>query len=85
MFEVKAKQKEKVKLFGVEYEYRRPVVGDAKLLSKLQSKEIDDVQRIDLTIDFLCALGLPKDVIEQLDFEEYSALMTLVSAKEKKS
>lgn len=85
MFEVKSKPKEKVKLFDVEYEYRRPVVADAKILAKLQSKDISDVDKIELTIEFLSGLGLPKDVISQLDFEEYSALMTVVSAKEKKS
>ena len=85
MFEVKSKPKEKLKLFGVEYEYRRPVVADAKVLAKLQSPDMNIVDRIELTVEFLSGLGLPKDVVSQLDFEEYSQLMAVVSAVEKKS
>lgn len=85
MFEVKAKQKDKVILFGVEYEYRRPVVADAKLLSKMQMKDTSDADKVDLAIEFLVRIGFPKEAVEQLDFEEFSQLVTLVSAKEKKS
>lgn len=75
-----------VKVEGESYEVRKP---KATTLSQFQVKlanfdsKKDDSKAIDLIIDFLDSLGLPKEVASELDIDQIETLMEHIGSKKK--
>ena len=74
----------KFKLDEVEYSVNPPTVGQIKTLNEeMKEKGEDD---INVTIDFLSKLGMPKDVVEGLEPSHLEVIIKTVTVKyEKKS
>ena len=82
-FSEKKKKKFKIKFSeGESYIVRLPSMIESRDFARKSQALEDDLDNIDLMIDFLSSLGLPKDKCEALDVAEMEELKnTVLSVK----
>ena len=83
MFEIKKKEPLKLKIYDVEYQVKRPSLGAFESL-QTQMKE-NAGESIKLTRDFLVSLGLPQEILLDLEVEDFNLLTEFVVSSSKKN
>ncbi len=83
-FEVKQKTKIKVSIYDQQYEMVKPTVAQAKQLVKF-SKDGDESDGLDKTIEFMEMLGLPKDVSIAMEIDHFTKLVEYITGQVKKN
>lgn len=79
MFELVELPKQKIKIYGKEFEISKPTVKQIKAITKTFDAKSDDVARsTDQLITFLSGLGLPSDLMEDMPAEHFNALVEYV-------
>lgn len=71
----------KMKLDGVEYSLRQPLVGDLRKLANMG--ELPGDKLMEETIKFLSAVGLPEDKINTLSLKTLLAIFNYISTPKK--
>ena len=66
---------------GTEYTLRKPKVKESVLFAKAFNKLSEDkvVERMELTIDQLDKLGLPREVTEEMEMTHLKAIQNLLN------
>lgn len=66
---------------GTEYTLRKPKVKESVLFAKAFNKLSEDkiVERMELTIDQLDKLGLPREVTEEMEMNHLTAIQNLLN------
>ncbi len=66
---------------GTEYTLRKPKVKESVLFAKAFNKLSEDkvVERMELTIDQLDKLGLPREVTEEMEMTHLTAIQNLLN------
>ena len=82
MFEIEKSQAEKVKIFGNEYEVRRPSVKQVKDLN-LAVKTLDEADQFDRLVGFVSDLGIDRETLEELEIGQLESLVTHLSGSKK--
>jgi len=72
-----------VKFNGESYKLRFPTILEAKDLTSKFS-ESSESDQLDLTISLIESLGLPKDIINQLDIDQLTSLVNCLMPSKKK-
>jgi hypothetical protein len=70
-----------VKIDGVEYSLRQPLVGDLRKLANMGDLPGDKL--IDETISFLVGIGMPEDKLNTLSMKTLIEIFTFVSTPKK--
>lgn len=70
-----------VKIFGEVYELRKPKLGEQDALEAELAKE--DGRKIGVLIEYFGKLGLPEDVVRELDSDEMVELIEFLASKKK--
>lgn len=79
MFELTELPKQKVRIYGKEFEISKPTVKQIKALTKeFDAKSQDAAKSTDQLIVFLSGLGLPADLMEEMPAEHFNALVEYV-------
>lgn len=74
------------KIDGVEFEYRLPTMLEQAKFGRKQRDLKDDFDNVELMIDFLVEMGLPRDKVELFDLEDARGLIRdMMPSEEKKS
>lgn len=73
----------KVKIDGSVYTVRKPSIKEARDIAIRVTDNPNDMGNVDVMIDVLAHLGIPKDLVEKLDMEQASSLLNLVMPKKK--
>lgn len=83
MFELNELPKQKVKIYGKEYEITKPTVRQLKTVQKkIEDNKGNLTEGSDEMIKFIAQLGIPEDVVEGLPAEHFNLLVEhLVGAK----
>lgn len=81
-FVSKPKAKMIVEVDGTTYELTKPTVAMKQDLSlKLNSKDAKAPNTTDCLVSFVASLGLPKEVIESMDEDNFIELVEFISKK----
>ncbi len=82
MFEIKERPKQKVVIFGTEYEVARPTLGEVEEFQE-KSASTPAEKQLPLMVDFLSKLGLPAEPVKKLDVDQFMELVAFVSGSKK--
>lgn len=66
-----------VDIYGKSFELSKPTVAQANMMRK-KMKGLEEGQDIDLMIDFMSMLGMPKEIIDSLEVEHFQTLVEFV-------
>lgn len=86
VFKLSTKKIIKVLVDDKEFQVRKPNVSDQKRLSDMQKGlSQDSPEQIDVMINWISSLGLPKEIVEQMDQSDLVKLIEdyLVDVKKK--
>lgn len=84
MFEIAELEVEKVKIFGKEYEAKKPTVKQVRdLQSKLNSAGETKLDVIGTMLEFFEDIGLPKEQLENVSMKNLEALIEHFSGSKK--
>lgn len=74
----------RVKFEGKTYDVRKPSVKEVGLFNrKLKEAGNDEYSQLDATKAWVSSLGMPEEVIEQLEMEQFNTLLETVSGLKK--
>lgn len=74
MFEVQESVGEKIKIYGKEFELKKPTVRELKAITrKLESASA--VDSAESTLEFISSLGIPQDFLENMATEHFNLLV----------
>ncbi len=80
MFEIKEKTKLKLSIYGSEYEISKPTYGQTSALQEKLKGE-GDKESMSLMKNFVSSLGLPEEVINEMELDHFLALIEHISGK----
>lgn len=86
MFELNELPKQKIKIYGKEFEITKPTVKQLKTLSqKIDGMKTGEAaaQATDEMIQFVSQLGIPGDILEELPGEHFNALVEFIVGSKK--
>lgn len=83
MFEIKKREPITVKIYDVEYKVNRPKVSSFESLQVSLKK--DDANNVSIMRDFLVGLGLPLEVLIDLEVDEFNLLVEYLISTSKKN
>ena len=72
----------KVKLEGETYEVKKPSVREISSFNK-KIKDVDATDQFDITKDWVASLGMPSEVVEDLEMDQFTQLLDMVSGLKK--
>lgn len=83
MFEIKEAPKTKIKIYGQEYELKKPSVRQIKSISsKIDGLKNNSSAATEEMIKFISELGIDADVLEEMPAEHFNTLVEyIVGAK----
>jgi len=84
MKEIKTLQLKEIKIDGEVCNYRLPTMKEQANFSKKQKSIVDDFDNIDLMVELLVGLGLPKEKVELFALEDIKVVMALILPTEEK-
>lgn len=83
-FEIKKKAEESITIYGEKYVVIKPKVLEVKQMQKeLQAANKDSEKEFDITMKYIENRGIPKNVIEDLDVDEFQGLVEYLVGKKK--
>jgi len=83
-FEIKKKVQESITIYGDKYVVIKPKVLEVKEMQKeLQNAGKDADKEFDITMKYIENRGIPKNVIEDLDIDEFQGLVEYLVGKKK--
>lgn len=80
--EIKERTKLKAKIFGKELEVSKPSVGQVEALQAELAKE--DAKPLAVMRSFIETLGVSRELLDQLDIDQFQFLVEQLSAPKKK-
>lgn len=81
-FKLDKKPKYKIEIYGQTYELAKPQVCQiAEFKNKMSAKEHDEIE---LTQEFISKLGIPLEVIKEMDADDFGALVEFITNPKKK-
>lgn len=84
MFEIDYEPKQKVKIFGKEYELSKPTTKQARqMLLSLEEAGNSQGKGIEVMLDLLNQLGLPKEIAEEVPTQKLNDLLLHVIGSKK--
>lgn len=81
-FSLEKKPKEVITIYGKDYEVRKPSVK--QMVEFMQSSKEDGFNEADASIELLSKLGLPADLVQHLDADDFTALTKYLFEPKKK-
>ncbi len=83
MFEIKEPSTTKVKIYGKEYDLKKPSVRQIKLISaQVESMKNNSLGATEAMIKFVADLGIEAEVLEEMSAEHFNTLVEhIVGAK----
>jgi len=80
--EIKERTKLKAKIFGKDLDISKPSVGQVEALQSELAKE--DAKPLAIMRSFIEALGVSRDLLDQMDIDQFQFLVEQLSAPKKK-
>lgn len=83
MFEIVERTKLKVKIYGKEYDVKKPTVGDLEGL-QVGMDDLKDGEKLHRVKGFVVSMGIPEDTIQDLEMDQFLSLIEFLSQSKKK-
>jgi len=83
-FVIEKKAVVKVKIYDRELDIKKPTVGMIESLNAQMKAVVDDGEKFKIMRSFLVQLGLPEEVLNEMQMDHYLELVEFLSAPKKK-
>lgn len=83
MFEIGAKTKVKVRIYGAEYDLSKPTVKDIETFQDSMEVANSESAKFKLTKTFVVGLGLPLAIADSMEMEHFTQLLSHLSGSKK--
>lgn len=83
-FKLEARAKTTIDIYGSQYEVSKPRVGQIDLLNEDLKKVSNDSDKIKVMIHFIASLGIPEDVVTNLEMDHFTELCEYLASSKKK-
>lgn len=84
MLEIQARTKIPAKIYGKEFQLTRPTVKEIELLQEETEKTLSDKDKTKVLCKWISNLGLPLDVIEEMELGHLLEVVEFVTGTKKK-